>query len=718
MLASFLPTAPEAEGASGGGNPGISSGKGGQVIVEDGGGSPPPPPPCTVSIGMTSGALTYRGLPRNNPDGTFYPGDAFSVSLATSSQHCTSVVTSVSGDSGVSIACTNCASTRVDVSPFASPGPHSVRASVSGTGPGGSAFASTVLSIYVANPMITVRVVPANVTDADGYLMRNADDTHYYNDAVALKYEVDYRFKDARMGVIEPEVTRTHPYPRIADLDCLQESCTLVVPATSATSEYRASFEYATGISVANATAPQGLGQKEFRFDVKLKNAGVYTGMGTAYTHTVSIVDYRPVFATVYPYLNLKDGGDRSYEKELTIGLHYLGSSDSDGTVKPLRRAKLNLYTNQVTALVAGTSTTDITELADLKWLSTSDFQTDASPGITTVTENERGRHAMIERAGYAEIAIKMAGYDRESFAQIQNVTASPAFYTKDFAEKGMAKLFDITYIYPDTYFANTITAKVLDGETVAARTVQLEVRPAAGATVTVCEYYDKHALYSTGDPVFSKMALSDVYPCSAASREAGTGTVEMRANMTGILVPKIYGTLYPGGLAALPPEVALSSPSSIQLQVSVSGTGKVRTYDLVLYAHDRDAEIIANVGQNNVLDAKRYGSAVTVKSPTNFGPTTDLQVNGAHIQEACLHRCTLDIPIAATIVATNEWGGKASGVVAAPTRADSSIARPPAVLTENNGQNIILAIFGAAGATVAGMFFRKYLSYLADAFY
>lgn len=83
--------------------------------------------------------------------------------------------------------------------------------------------------------MITVKVVPAYVTDADGYLIRNADDTHYVDDAVALRYEVDYRFKDGRRGVIEPEVTRTHPYPRIADLDCLQESCTLVVPATAAT---------------------------------------------------------------------------------------------------------------------------------------------------------------------------------------------------------------------------------------------------------------------------------------------------------------------------------------------------------------------------------------------------------------------------------------------------------------------------------------------------
>lgn len=720
MLASLLPTTEPAEGAAGGGTSGYlgtGGGKGGQVIIKEGGG-PPPPPPCSVSLSARSSHLTYAGLPRNNPDGTYYPGDAFSVSLVISSQHCTSVRTAISGDGAVKIGCPSCSSSRIEISPSASPGHHAVRASVSGTGPGGSDSASAQLSFVVANSMITVRVLPANVTDADGYLMRNADDTHYVNDAVALKYEVDYRFKDARRGVIEPEVTRTHSYLRIADLDCLEKSCTLVVPATLATSEYRAGFEYATGISVANATAPQGLGQKEFRFDVRLRNAGVYTGMGTTYTHTVSIVDYMPVFAIAYPYLNLKDGGDRSYEKELTIGLHYLGSSDSDGTMKPLRRAKLNLYTNQVSALVAGTNATNITEQAELKWLSTSAFGTDSSPGITTVAENEPGRHAMIERTGYAKIAMKMAGYDRESFAQIQKVTASPTFYSKDFAGKGMAKLFDMTYTYPDTYFANTITAKVLDGDSVAARTVQLQVRPAAGATATACEYYDKHALYSTGDPVFSKMALSDVYPCSAASREAGTGTVEMRADMTGILIPKIYGTLYPGGLAALPPEVALGSPSSIQLQVSVSGTGKVRTYDLVLYAHDTDAEIIADVGQNNVLDVKRYGSAVTVKGPANFGPVVNLQINGASIPEACFDSCTLDIPVAATIVATNEWGGKATAFVAAPVKADNSIALPPAVLAEKNGQNVILVIFGAAGAAIVGVVFRKYASWLGEAFF
>ena len=669
---------------------------------------------------MNSLPLTYAGFPRSNPDGTYYPGDAFTASLDVSSQHCASVNTSVSGDSGVIIACPSCKSTHIDVSSFASPGLHSVRAFVSGTGPGGSGFASTTLSIHVANPMITVRVVPANVTDVDGYLMRSADDTHYFNDAVALKYEVDYRFKDARRGVIEPEVKRTHSYPRISDLDCLQERCMLVVPATSATSEYRANFEYATGISVANATAPQGLGQKEFRFDVRLKNAGVYTGMGTTHTHMVSIVDYEPVFATVYPYLNLKDGGgDRSYEKKLMVGLHYLGSSEAnDGTVNPLRRAKLNLYTNQVSALVAGTNEADITGQADLTWLSTSTFQSDPAQGITTVTENEPGKHVMIERAGYAKIAMEMAGCDRMSFTQIQNVTAFPAFYSKDFAGKEMVKLFDVAYTYPDTYFANTITAKVLDGDSIAARTVRLEARPAAGATATVCEYYEKHASYSTGDPVFSNMALSDVYPCSATSRETGTGLVEIQANMTGILIPKIYDTLYPGGLVSLPPEVALGSPSSIQLEVSVSGTGKVRTYDLVLYAHDRDAEIIANIGQDNVLDVARYGDAVTVKSPANFGPIAILQVNGAPMPEACFDRCTLDIPVAATIVAMNEWGGKATTVVAAPMKADSSIARAPAVLTENNGQYVVLAFFGAAGAVVAGVIFRKYASWLGDAFY
>src|SRR5690606_37659983 len=174
-------------------------------------------------------------------------------------------------------------------------------------------------------------------------------------------------------------------------------------------------------------------------------------------------------------------------------------------------------------------------------------------------------------------------------FIQMQNVTASPSFYSKDFAGKGMVKLFDVTYTYPDTYFANTITAKVLDGNAIAAgRTVRLEVRPADRATNTICEYYDRHALYATGDAVFSQIALSDAYPCSAFSWETGAGTVEMRANMTGILIPKIYDTLYPGDLESLPPSVAIGAPSSISLQLSVSDSGKDSNHDPVLHDHDR----------------------------------------------------------------------------------------------------------------------------------
>lgn len=763
-------------GGGGGGSKGGSSGK-----VSSSGGTgglpPPPPPPCIVSISAQTSQLSYNNngvdgsLPRNNPDGTYYPGDAFLLSLSIGVKNrCTSTSVSITGGAGVSSACPSCQTSMIDISPSASPGTYTIKASVSGTGPGGNGFASTSIPVIVADPMITIKVTQVNVTDRDGYLMHNADGTYYINDAVALKYEVDYRFKNARYGVIEPEVTRIHPYPHIADLDCLRRGeggkeqgryCTLVVPATSATSQYSAEYAYATGISVANATAWQGLGPKTFQFDARLKNAGIYTGMHSIYRHTVSIVNYAPRFVA-YPYLNLKEDDDdntaSAYGKKLMIGLHYLGSSDhnddnnnNNDVIKPLRRAKLNFYTNEVRALVLGSKNTDVSKVVGLTWLSGKPIDNNNSSVIAVVT-SQAGKSAMIECAGYFKVAMKMiagsynnprpsstqpppAADDDHVFSTIQNVTALPAFYSKDFAGKHSLLLFTTKYTYPDNtqqQFANTISIRVLNGSSplMHGLSVSLEIRPASSGTntnttTTICDYIGKHAQWSTGDAMFTKIALSDTYSCGPVSASSTTGTAMLHAKMTGLIIPKVYEILYPGGLQTIPPNIALESPASQILKVTVAGQS--REYALPLYSFDQKnpIEIIVNIGANNVLYAVRNGNAVTVKSPVNFGPITNLQVTGvtvttaAGLQSCNIDVCIINLPEAATIVASNEWGGKAQAIVPAPVQTDiaSSIARVPNVLVVSNGQNVILALFVAIGAVIAGIAFKKYTSWVGQGF-
>lgn len=741
----LLPAVQLAEGASsGGGSKGGSGGsKGGWVIVKPGGGSrPPPPPPCSVSVSMTTSQLAYNGLPRNNPDGTYYPGDAFSVSLYIGSSHCTSVSTSITGDSGVNIACPGCTNTRVGVSPFASPGSYTVRAFVSGTGPGGPGSAATSTSITVADPMITIRVTPANVTDSDGYLMRNADGTYYINDAVALKYEVDYRFKDARSGVIEPEVTRVHPYPHIADLDCLQESCTLVVPKTSATSEYRAHYAYATGIAVANATAGPGLGQKDFRFDVKLKSAGVYTGMQKSYTHVVSVVDYKPVFTSVYSYLNLKDDiGSDTYERRLTVGAHYLGSVDaSDGTAKPLRRAKVNYYANNVTALVAGTNQTetDITRDAKLTWLYTESYGNSSSNSVAMSTA--QGRSAVIEHAGYVKFVSKMLGYvpNTEQWVKTGNVTASQKFYSANFGGKGSTELFSASYQYPDARLTtNYVVVNAIDeNDYTIDKPVKIAVNLRPPGTTSICDYYEKHALYSTGgDTNIAAMARSDVYSCGgdgggnntgAVIIVAGTGTAYALVNATAIISPgemPFYMAAYPGGIDTMPPGLVLSMPYYLSIKVSVGDVTKDYSVPLYDAAGSYKVRVMANVGQNNALVAGRAtgGASETVYvQPADrelFGSIRTIEAGGKEVP--CLPpggpTCTVDIkdgPV--TISATNEWGGRASTTVSAPVAAKSTVGM---AAVANDLSTVTMVLLAAAGAVVAAAVFKKWVSWTGDAF-
>jgi hypothetical protein len=57
--------------------------------------------------------------------------------------------------------------------------------------------------------------------------------------------------------------------------------------------------------------------------------------------------------------------------------------------------------------------------------------------------------------------------------------------------------------------------------------------------------------------------------------------------------------------------------------------------------------------------------------------------------------------------------GRKGYGNCSCAVQVDSSAALIPNVFVENNGQNIILALFGAVGAVIVGVVvFRKYASW------
>ncbi|HEX7031957.1 MAG TPA: hypothetical protein VF172_03055 [Nitrososphaera sp.] len=711
----------------------------GLVIVEprDGSSSPPPPPPCDLSItSMKISSLKWKGHERSNPDGSYYPDDAFRVTIGISEKHCTDIRYQIKGGDGLDIACDDCRSSNVHISSSASPGTYTVRAVVRADGQGGDDSDSESLNIRVIDPVITVKVIPANVTDSDGYLMRNADGTYYVNDAVALMYEVDYRFKDERRGIIEPEVTRVHPYPHIADLDCLLESCTLVVPRTSATSEYRAQHAYATGISVANATGQQGLGQKEFRFDVRLKNAGAFTGMEKTYTHVVSIVDYRPVFAGVYPYLNLKDDvGSDMYERRLTVGAHYLGSADaSDGTVKPLRRAKVNYYANNVTALVVGSGQMDITRDAKLTWLNTESY---GNPGSVVVLSTAQGKSAVIEREGYVKFVSMMLGYvpNTGQWIRTANLTAWQTFYSVNFGGKSSTELFSVSYRYPDARLSNsiiTVNARDENNYTVD-KPVRITVDLRPPGTVSICDYYEKHALHSTGgDANIAAMARSDVYSCGDGDNGSvitvtGTGTAFALVNATSIVPPSempFYGAVYPGGIDAMPPQLVLSMPYYLSIRVSVDDVTKDYSVPLYDSSGAYNVRVMANVGQNNALVAERAGggaSEVVHVRPADselFGIIDAIEVSGKGV--ACqppggLLTCTLIIPREATIVATNEWGGRASTAVSAPVVANPTVRMTTPVT--NDLSTVTMVLVAVAAAFVSTALFRKWISWTGDAF-
>ena len=97
---------------------------------------------------------------------------------------------------------------------------------------------------------------------------------------------------------------------------------------------------------------------------------------------------------------------------------------------------------------------------------------------------------------------------------------------------------------------------------------------------------------------------------------------------------------------------------------VTITAGGKQLSFIEHGFEFDTNWKYVVNMDQNNILNGTRYQGIVTIHPDNNFGPYSQVLVDGKTQNITCTKGCTVMLPDRnknSTVEAYNIWGGKAS---------------------------------------------------------
>ncbi len=330
----------------------------------------------------------YDNSPRNNPDGTFYPGDSFYYLVSYSAgPQCRNLYTheirhtdgleiglhvsgpprpgrvgddgytdpdsvdrirdviesgcersgqysgcffgraTVSGDAGFS--CTG-PGPCVDRTEHMEQSVTAIKRVCTSSGEGGircrnvPVTRTAVMTPSILKPALDVILTREILHDADGYEARNLDGTYYLWDPVTVLHVPQLLWKDHRANTIHFETDRSTDLHTEASRECGQNSCDITLEHPGLASSL---WRLGNGddITIYNATGEPHLGRAEIGYDVRVYNNGELLLDRDDEEIDALIVRYLPQY-TEYPYSLLSDDMRTSYQNRASVALHYFGS--------------------------------------------------------------------------------------------------------------------------------------------------------------------------------------------------------------------------------------------------------------------------------------------------------------------------------------------------------------------------------------------------------
>jgi hypothetical protein len=259
-------------------------------------------------------SLTSQLIPiRDNPDGTYYPGDSFQiiayphVQLSGGDSLVGITYSWFYGPGIFSVSGTN-TSKVFTIFPSASPGTYTITISatatfvyhVNGTAHYFTVTSSTSQTITIVKFVLNLDTRLVNMTDSGGCLARNPDGTFYRGDSFGIYYDTTFRWEKQRTAI---SVATTIQYNRTAFHELGHNATDFLFDVTNTASPQVYAF-------VLNATATNSYGER-FGTNVSI----VY----------VAVVAYRPMF-TYVTYMDYNNLNSSAYRRPFVTLVRYGGN--------------------------------------------------------------------------------------------------------------------------------------------------------------------------------------------------------------------------------------------------------------------------------------------------------------------------------------------------------------------------------------------------------
>jgi hypothetical protein len=250
---------------------------------------------------------------RDNPDGTYYPGDSFQIIVhphvqLSGNDSLVGISYSWSYDSSVFSASGSSTNKAFAIFPNAAPGTYTVTVSakatfvyyVNGTAHFFTVTSSTSQSLTIVKFTLILDSGLVNVTDSEGCVVRNPDGTFYRGDSFGILYNATFRWQNQRADI---GIVTTIQYNKTAVYEYGQNATEFLFNVTAVASPAIYNFTL-------NATATNSYGER------------IGTNVSTV---QVAVVAYRPMFTSM-TYVDYNNLNSSAYRRPFVTLVRYDGN--------------------------------------------------------------------------------------------------------------------------------------------------------------------------------------------------------------------------------------------------------------------------------------------------------------------------------------------------------------------------------------------------------
>ena len=483
---------------------------------------------CFVHVKIDVFSAHHGAFHRNNPDKTFYPGDAFDYRTTTWKDGCGAFwqpcpiestpnntvsnggpcikggTVGPDNDAGIGVIDPRYADGAVSLSKQAFAEQRVCHKTEDGWDCDWvtiTARATQGIPMRLPNLTVDMWTVGEEFTESSGYTSRNLDESYYVWDAINVVHNPLYEFKNERVGTIFVEYEKIHdPLVLEDEFFCDTALCvnTMEIPGFLPWTE---TFDYGGGNTVFNATSLDDVGEHEIKYIARLYNIAPQID---EFTQSIDelVVEYFPIYQS-YVYPVLRDDEQLAFEDRVGYSLHYFGNESTEANpddevgVHEDRRSKINDYFYSTWGadpwafdFIDGTvGASEFSDDIQLTWdethhvgIITNEVPVGKSEEIVgeliptefpEIIPYEVGQHGTSNflKAGYGKVNFSYDGLldvvldPIKKIPRYENATVFNTLESSYFAGHEVSFLTNDEYMYPESFFHNMINVTAINSD-------------------------------------------------------------------------------------------------------------------------------------------------------------------------------------------------------------------------------------------------------------